>query len=718
MLRLLTLLALSMSCATELLAEQSTRFGFHLHTWPETGYRKFHQIVGAAAIAGSKAARIDTNWASFQTAPRIKFNPQSAKLNPLSYAKYLIDRGYGVNGANLFDAYLSLHQSYAAHQTPIFNFGVVPEWARQPVANFKNWKVGINREFSFQPTPEQTAFLVENSLSNTDDVGQFLADLIVYISKQPDGKATLENLGGWELFNEASLVYGTGIPPETGNSDPSAAWPRLPYEEYLSMADNALARVHEAYRSIGLKKGPPLIAPPVGGTYNPEFWQAIADYKPKNKSNKNGSGHLVLDQIGLHPYGINIQAWHEPSTYYHVLIEDGPNDVRNNLSYGRILMPTDDRFTWDSLIERAKSTALSSRIYSYASRNNNADQFFDENTEMGVTRTMARFAQMGCGKISMNFSEWGASSFVGDVTKSDYFSQLNTAFIDPYKYGDVPLGLNLPQELAEITQTENIVQTLGLMQNWDFVNTATIYEMFDRPAEGAMQSEQYQYGLALSKLKEDGNPNWKPAGLAYIAFMRGLEYHNVRPEGQKGVDIHISASTGALDETKMNPNAHNLFLFNDNQSHTIATGIGDDIIFGGGGDDFISSGTGHNRLYGGFGNDIIVGGNENDKINGGTGDDLLTGGSGKNEYVFAAYSDSGSGFDGNDTITDFKQSDLLQIVGGFRFEKLQLRNISEGGVKGVKIVYASNGASIFLQGFTLENLKPHNFQIFEADNNQ
>lgn len=715
MLRTLSLLVISLFCATELRAEQPIRFGYHLHTWPETGFNQFSQILGAAAITGSKAARIDTNWANFQTAPKVKFNPQSTKLKPSAYNQYLGERGYGKNGTNLFEAYQALHQTYAAHQKPIFNFGVIPVWAQQPASNFTNWKSGINQEFSFHPSKEQIAFLVENSLSNTDDVGQFLADLIVYISKQPGGKATLENIGGWEIFNEVGGIYGNGIPPEAGSNEASEAWPRLPYTEYLSTVDNALARVRSAYNSIGLKNGPPIIAPPVGGTYNPAFWRAIADYKPQNAMSKNAAGHLDLDQIGLHPYGINVQAWLEPLTEYHKLIKAGPSDVRDNLSYGHILMPTDDRFTWESLIERAKSTDLSSRIYSYASHNNNADQFFDENTEMGVTRTMARFAQMGYRKISVNFSEWGASSFVGDVTNSDYFAQLNTAFIDPFKYGDVPLGQTLTQEMVETTQLENIVQTLGLMRNWDFANTATIYEMFDRVTDGVMQSDQYQYGLATSKLKADGNPNWKPAGLAYIAFMRGREYHNTRPEGQKGVDIHISAANGALDENQINPNAHNLVVFNDSQNHTIVTGMGDDIIFGGNGDDFISSGQGHNRLYGSFGNDIIVGGSDNDKINGGTGDDLLTGGGGKNEYVFSAYSDSGSGFDGNDTITDFKPTDLLTIIGGNRLERLQMKNTSEGGIKGVKIYYASNGASIFLQGFTQENLKPENFRIFEAD---
>jgi hypothetical protein len=715
MLRTIILLTSCLLCATELRAEQTTSYGYHLHSWSETGFTRFIQFMDKLKQTGGTAGRIDTSWQNFQSKPKTAFNPNSSKLKPAQYLRYLADRGYGQNGGNLFEAYKDLHDAHLLGLKSVFNFGVIPEWARQPASNFTTWTSGQKGEFTYHPTPEQISRLAENSLANPDYVGQFFADLIIYMSKQPDGIATLQSMGGWEVFNEVGTIYGNGTPPIIGSNDPADAWTQLPYKEYLSMIDDALARVHSAYVSIGLKLGPPIIAPPVGGTYNPSFWQAIADYKPKHTSTTNASGLLALDQIGLHPYGMTVQAWLEPYTTYHKQLEDGTNDVRGNMTYGRVLMPTDDRFTWDTLVGRAPATPFKDRIFNYASRKNNADQYFDTSTELGVTRTMARFAQMGYGKMSVNFSEWGASSYVGDPTKADFFTQLNTTFADPFKYGEVPLGQTLPQEMAENTQAETLVQTLGLMRSWDFVNTATVYEMFEQPAEGAVQSDQYQYGLALSKLKEDGNPNWKPAGLAYIAVMRGREYHNVRPEGQKGVDIHISAASGTLDETQINPNAHNLFLFDDKQNHTIATGVGDDIIFGGGGDDFISGGPGHNRLYGGFGNDIIVGGNENDKINGGVGDDLLTGGGGRNEYVFSAYSDSGSGFDGSDTIIDFKPSDLLQIVGGYRFEKLKMSNTSEGGVKGVKINYAANGASIFLQGFTQENLKPENFQIFKVD---
>ena len=193
-------------------------------------------------------------------------------------------------------------------------------------------------------------------------------------------------------------------------------------------------------------------------------------------------------------------------------------------------------------------------------------------------------------------------------------------------------------------------------------------------------------------------------------LLRGQEIHQLH---EHGVDIHISAANGAFDDTQVGIGAHNVILFNDNKPHSITTGTGDDIIFGGAADDFIAGGPGHNRLYGSFGNDIMVGGAENDKINGGAGDDLLTGGGGKNEFVFSAYSKSGSGFDGADTITDFKPSDTLMIIGGSSFDQMQMQDTAEGGVKGVKIKYASNGASIFLKEFNRTQIKPENFRIFE-----
>ena len=684
-----------------------THYGYHLHSYPVNGFKNFIQFQEQVKRAGANAGRFDTNWSGFQSAPKIPFNPNAAKLSSTQYKNYLSERGYGENGANIFPVYGDLHDAAILGVRPIFNFGVIPEWANQPASNFKTWKSGTNHEFSYHPTSEQITKLQKNSLSNPKLVGEFLADLTVYLSKQPAGMETLQNLSGWEIFNEVGSIYGNGTPPEANSTNADDAWTQLPFTDYLAIIDETNALVHKAYNSIGLKNGPPVIAPPIGGTYNPAFWQAIAGY-----SSKYSNKPLPLDQIGLHPYGITVQAWLEPYTDYHKPIEDGANDVRTNMTYGRVLMPTDDMFTWSSLVERANTTSFKDRLYLYATHNNNADQYFDTNTEMGVNRTMARFAQMGYGKIKMNFSEWGASSFIGYPNRNDFYTLLNTTFADPFKYADTPVGQQLTKEIAENTQAETVAQTLGLMRNWDFVNTATIYEMFETPLPVPLDGDGYQYGLAGPELKPDGTPNWKPAGEVYQAFLKGKEIHQLHSHG---VDIHISSADGTFDETQISQDAHNVILYNDSNPHSITTGSGDDIIFGGGGDDFIAGGSGHNRLYGSFGNDIVVGGPENDKINGGGGDDLLSGGGGKNEFVFSAYSTSGSGFDGHDTITDFKATDVLTIIGGHSFEKMQIQDAVEGGVKGVKINYASNGATIFLQSVNKAQLKPETFHILEPE---
>ena len=684
-----------------------THYGYHLHNYPVNGFNHFTRFQELLKSTGASAGRFDEGWPNFQSKPKIKFNPNSHELSPTAFNQYLKDRGYGENGNNLIPAYQELHDAAILKIRPIFNFGVVPEWANQPASRFTTWTSGTNHEFIYHPTPEQIKTLQSNSVSKPELVGEFLADLTIYLSKQPSGMEVIENLGGWEIFNEVGSIYGNGTPPEPGSTNAEEAWTQLPFTDYLAIIDSTNFLVHNAYKSLGLKYGPPVIAPPIGGTYHPAFWQTIADYK--SKYNK---GHLPLDQIGLHPYAMTVQAWNEPYTIYHKLIDDGANDVRTNMTYGRILMPTDDMFTWASLIERARTTSFKNRLYLYSAHNNDADQYFETNTEMGVNRTMARFAQMGYGKINVNFSEWGASSFIGFPNRNDFYTQLVTTFADPFKYGEIPVGQQLTKEMAENTQAETIVQTLGLMRNWDFVNTATIYEMFERPLPTLMDADFYQYGLSAPELKPDGTPNWKPAGQIYNAFLRGQEFHQLH---EQGVDIHLSASNGAFDDAQIKPDAHNVILFNDAKPHGITTGAGDDIIFGGQGDDFIAGGKGHNRLYGGFGNDIIVGGPDNDKIEGGSGDDLLTGGGGKNEFVFAAYSESGSGFDGNDTITDFKFTDVLTIIGGYSFEKMRMQNEVEGGVKGVKISYATNGASIFLQGLTKENLNLTNFHLLETN---
>ncbi len=82
----------------------------------------------------------------------------------------------------------------------------------------------------------------------------------------------------------------------------------------------------------------------------------------------------------------------------------------------------------------------------------------------------------------------------------------------------------------------------------------------------------------------------------------------------------------------------------------ITTGQGIDRIDGGAGDDMIRSGAGRDDVFGNTGNDIIDAGNGHDVVYGGDGDDILRGGAGRD------YMEGGAG---NDTLTGGTGGDVL-----------------------------------------------------------
>ena len=53
---------------------------------------------------------------------------------------------------------------------------------------------------------------------------------------------------------------------------------------------------------------------------------------------------------------------------------------------------------------------------------------------------------------------------------------------------------------------------------------------------------------------------------------------------------------------------------------------GDDVIYGGDGDDCIDAGSGEDLVFGGIGNDTLEGGNHSDLLDGGLGNDYIDGG--------------------------------------------------------------------------------------------
>ena len=117
----------------------------------------------------------------------------------------------------------------------------------------------------------------------------------------------------------------------------------------------------------------------------------------------------------------------------------------------------------------------------------------------------------------------------------------------------------------------------------------------------------------------------------------------------------------------------------------LVAGVGNDELFGDAGDDFLTGQDGQDKLFGGAGNDTLEGGYGADRLYGGSGDDKLTGhsgddiyigGLGADQFIFSnvgAKSSSASspwgslltvtsfGADGDDTIIDFGEDDIIRI---------------------------------------------------------
>lgn len=101
----------------------------------------------------------------------------------------------------------------------------------------------------------------------------------------------------------------------------------------------------------------------------------------------------------------------------------------------------------------------------------------------------------------------------------------------------------------------------------------------------------------------------------------------------------------------------------------IFAGAGDDHIWGGEGDDFISGGAGKDKIDGGDGRDILIGGTGKDKLKGGDGNDLLIGGSVERQDDITSVDDALTHWTAGDlaavlvdlgTITDDREKDDLK----------------------------------------------------------
>ncbi len=665
-------------------------FGLHLHSAP--GDITVGTLMLWLQLMGGTAARYDTSWSDYQAPPQPNsFSLRAASLPDGRFRDYLRRRGYGSAGQNLRPPLDALREARRLGIRPVFNFGIIRDWAMPPRTDFPADAAGERQWL--------------HSLSDPALPGEFLHDFIIHAARQREGFAAIENLAGWQMFNEVNGVYGERAE-------------QLPRDTYFTIGEKTLSLVHKAYEAVGWKKKsrqppPPVILPSLGGAHNPLFFDALMDYAVKDGTVAQANGALAIEAIAIHPYGQRIEPWLDP-----VSDEELGDATKTNMSYHRILRPTDDRLTWQALVARDATDSKALGLWLYSDEANPADAYFDRNSEQGTEQTMAQLAQGGYGAVRVHFTEWGQTTW-GGTLGAGLETQWSTAFPDPYKYGHIDSGKLLPKAIAENLQAETILQTVGLTESWDFVDTASVYEVFDQKL-GEYEGE---FGLARG-LTPDGQPDWKPAGRAYRAWLMGAEFHLrdiVGAEGGHGVDLHIAAkgNGGTFSNSKRDPSAHELVLLREGND-TFDAGGGDDVVFGGADDDTLEGGDGYDRLYGGAGNDVLSGGDGADKIKGDSGDDTLTGGQGADHFVFAAYAVSGSGFAGHDTITDFNPAEAKRrLTGGYRGADLlddeRHGKLTVDTPDGVRLTYADNGATVTLKGIAKGQLTATNFHVLQSD---
>ncbi len=655
----------------------SAAIGIHLQSNGNNNL-SFLEMLNTMAENGAASIRLDTNWVDFQNQTPSAFRADSASLSGQAYSGYLEGRGYGDDGIFLSHIYTSLKATKDLNIETIFNLGVIPAWAS---------------------TTGQQSFNSAH-LSNPDLIGQFLQDLIIYIAQQPDGLNVLKNVSGWQLFNE---VNNHDQYIETGIS----------YDKYFTMVEESIHLVNDAYQAVGLSGAdrPTIIGPSLAEAHDDAFWDAFFAYTPQHADTTNADGHLMIQDIALHPYGRRVDAWTDPVTGEN-LWDQNPNNYAlptDNLTYAKTLMPTDDRWTWTQSVARDRDeNGGQFGLRTYAEENNPGEYAWDRNTEVGFERTMARLYEAGQGDVRVHFTEWGATSSVGDASAGEG-TLYNTVYADPFKYGVNIYETNgeLQQNVAENLQAETIMQTVGLLEDWSMVDTATVFQLVDNAVDPSNENHQeYFFGLAHAEPDAQGDLVYKPAGLALNAYMKGEEFHLTNVSGttdNRGVDFHFAAAgvNGAFNEAARDTSAHELLMMREGND-TVDGGGGDDIIYGGAGNDYLSGGAGWDRIYGGAGDDVLSGGAGGDKIKGGSGNDILTGGAGKDQFMFAVFGEDGSSGDaGHDTITDFRPGvDSLFIIGGIQATDITLVDTTDG----VRFVYGNNGASLMLEGLASSDL--------------
>ncbi|MFO1171797.1 MAG: peroxidase family protein [Hyphomicrobiaceae bacterium] len=105
-------------------------------------------------------------------------------------------------------------------------------------------------------------------------------------------------------------------------------------------------------------------------------------------------------------------------------------------------------------------------------------------------------------------------------------------------------------------------------------------------------------------------------------------------------DQHLTIDGNTYDRSLKFTGGEHVVLGGTEKNDVLIADLGDDTVWGDGGDDYIEGGHGINRLHGGTGDDIIYGGGDPEFLHGDEGNDVIQGGNGLGDLIFG-----GSGHD-------------------------------------------------------------------------
>lgn len=196
-----------------------------------------------------------------------------------------------------------------------------------------------------------------------------------------------------------------------------------------------------------------------------------------------------------------------------------------------------------------------------------------------------------------------------------------------------------------------------------------------------IQGDNYDNTVQVSSVGNDvrvsvtgqGNYNFAANGVNSLRFLgangddsfTNLTDIDTWAAGHRGDDIIVTGGGndkvyGGFGEDTLSSTGGTNILNGLEDIDTITGGIGNDTIYGFEGNDIINGGAGHDYIVAGRGDDVIHGGSGNDTVYGYFGNDLIYGGTG-NDFLYSQQGDDEVyGEDGNDHVRGGSGVDMLE----------------------------------------------------------